>query len=64
MTNVTDIRRQTLEAQKGEEFFIALDTLVTDYIEEGLGLPQIITYLQVVNVALASELVQALYDEE
>lgn len=66
MNNITEIRKQAIAEEKSGEFFVALDSLVNDFVEEGLDLAQIITWLQVVNSSLVSELALAIYeiDEE
>lgn len=64
MDNITEIRRQTLAAEKSGEFFTALNLLVDDYIEEGLDLTQIITWLQVVNSTMVYQLSLAVYETD
>jgi len=64
MDNITEIRKQALAAEKSGEFFTALNVLVDDYIEEGLDLTQIITWLQVVNSSVVTQLSLAVYETD
>ena len=64
MGDVTDIRKQAAAAEKSGEFFVELDTLVTNYLADGLDIAQVLLYLQILNVSLVADLASAIYCEE